>query len=73
MPDLYLHDVPDDVVARLERLAEREATSVAAMAVRELAESTRRADDPVLLSALPHLDVPAAASVRALAAERARR
>ena len=73
MPDLYLSDVPHDVMARLERLAEREATSVAAVAVRELAESTRRADDPALLSALPHLDVPAAASAQALAAERAER
>jgi hypothetical protein len=57
MRTLYLRNVPDDVVARLERLATRDATSVGAVAVRELAEVSRRADNPALLGCLPDLDV----------------
>jgi plasmid stability protein len=55
MKTLYLRNVPDDVVERLERLAARDATSVSAVAVRELAEVSRRADNPALLGALPDL------------------
>jgi hypothetical protein len=51
--------VPDDVVERLERLAARDATSVGAVAVRELAEVTRRADNPSLLGSLPDLGIAA--------------
>jgi hypothetical protein len=57
MRTLYLRNVPDDVVERLERLAARDATSVGAVAVRELAEVSRRADNPALLGALPNLGV----------------
>jgi plasmid stability protein len=57
MRTLYLRNVPDDVVERLERLAARDATSVGAVAVRELAEVSRRADNPALLGALPDLGV----------------
>ena len=57
MRTLYLRNVPDDVVARLERLAARDATSVGAVAVRELAEVSRRADNPALLGVLPDLDI----------------
>jgi hypothetical protein len=57
MRTLYLRNVPDDVVDRLERLAARDATSVGAVAVRELTEVSRRADNPVLLGALPDLGV----------------
>ncbi len=60
MRTLYLRNVPDDVVERLERLAARDATSVGAVAVRELADVTRRADNPGLLGSLPDLDVAAA-------------
>ena len=45
--------MPEDVIARLERLAARAGASVSAVAVRELAEVTRRADNPALLGALP--------------------
>ncbi|PWJ48172.1 hypothetical protein SAMN06264364_13252 [Quadrisphaera granulorum] len=58
MSTLYLRNVPDDVVARLRRMAEQESMSVAAVAVRELAESTRRVDNAAVLAGLPHLDVP---------------
>jgi hypothetical protein len=54
---LYLRNVPDEVVERLERLAAWDKTSVSAVAVRELAEASRRADNPALLGALPDLDV----------------
>ena len=57
MRTLYLRNVPDDVIERLERLAARDATSVSAVAVRELAEVSRRADNPALLGALPDLGV----------------
>jgi len=54
---LYLRNVPDDVVERLERLAARENISVNAVAVRELAEASRRVQNPALLGDLPDLDV----------------
>lgn len=57
MRTLYLRNVPDDVVERLERLAARDATSVGAVAVRELAAVSRRADNPALFGALPDLAV----------------
>ena len=57
MRTLYLRNVPDEVVERLERLAARDATSVGAVAVRELAEVSRRADNPALLGSLPDLGV----------------
>jgi hypothetical protein len=73
MRTLYLRNVPDEVVARLERLTTREGTSVSAVALRELTESSRRVDNPVLLGALPDLDVPTDALVQALDAERSER
>ena len=53
MPTLYLRNVPDEVIERLSRLAEQEHASVSAVAVRELADVSRRADNPGLLAALP--------------------
>lgn len=57
MRTLYLRNVPDEVVRRLEMLASLEGLSVSAMAVRELAGSTRRADNPTLLGDLPNFGV----------------
>lgn len=54
---LYLSNVPDEVADRLERLAAREGMSVSALAVRELAEATRRVDNPRLLGELPDLGI----------------
>lgn len=73
MRTLYLRNVPDEVVERLERLAAREATSVGALAVRELAAASRRADNPALLGELPDLDVSADDVVAGLDADRAGR
>jgi hypothetical protein len=73
MRTLYLRNVPDEVLKRLERLAQREKTSVSAVAIRELTEASRRADNPVLLGALPDLNIDAADLVDDLDAERAAR
>jgi len=73
MATLYLRNVPEAVVERLQRLATREGASVNAIAVRELAESSKRADNPALLSALPDLAVDAKAIVADLESERAHR
>lgn len=73
MRTLYLRRVPDDVVERLERLAARDGTSVGAVAVRELAEVSRRADNPALLGALPDLAVDSAEIVADMEADRAAR
>jgi predicted transcriptional regulator len=70
---LYLRNVPDDVVERLQRLAERDRTSVSAVAVRELAEASRRVDNPALLGALTHVNIDVAQLVGDLDAERAGR
>jgi hypothetical protein len=73
MRTLYLRNVPDEVVERLERLAARDGTSVGAVAVRELADVSRRADNPALLGALPDLRVETATIVEDVDAGRARR
>lgn len=73
MRTLYLRNVPDDVVERLQRLAARESTSVSAVAIRELAEVSRRVDNAALLGALPDLGVDIADIVTDLDAERATR
>ncbi|MDA8300189.1 MAG: antitoxin [Actinomycetota bacterium] len=73
MKTLYLRNVPDEVVARLKILAARDGTSVGAVAVRELAEVSRRANNAALLAALPDLDVPTEDIVAGLDAERSRR
>ncbi len=73
MRTLYQRNVPDEVVQRLERLAARDATSVGAVAVRELADVSRRADNPALLDALPDLGIDTATILRDVEAGRARR
>ncbi|MBV8965933.1 MAG: antitoxin [Mycobacteriaceae bacterium] len=73
MKTLYLRNVPDEVVQRLERLAARAQSSVSAIAVQELTEASRRADNPALLGDLPDLGIDAGALVRAVDAERADR
>lgn len=73
MRTIYLRNVPDEVVERLERLAARDRMSVAAVAVRELEEVSRRADNPVLLSALPDLGIDPVSVVADVDAGRAER
>ena len=57
MRSVYLRNVPDDVVERLERLATRAGMSLSAFTVRELREVSRRADNASVLDGLPSLDV----------------
>ena len=73
MATLYLRNVPEAVVERLQRLATREGASVNAVAVRELTELSKRADNSALLAGLPHLDIDTARIVADLEAERAER
>jgi hypothetical protein len=73
MATLYLRNVPADVGERLAALAAREGLSVSALAVRELTEAARRADNPALLGALPDLGVAAADVVADLEAGRSTR
>ncbi|MDP9093553.1 MAG: antitoxin [Actinomycetota bacterium] len=73
MRTLYLRNVPDEVVRRLERLAAVDGTSVGAVAVRELTDVSRRADNPLLLAGLPDLHVDVTEIVDDLASERAQR
>ena len=73
MKTLYLRNVPDDVVQRLQRLADIDGTSLNAVAVRELAEVSRRADNPQLLGALADLQIGGPDIVHDVAAERATR
>jgi plasmid stability protein len=70
MRTLYLRNVPDEVVERLERLAALHSTSVSAVAVRELADVSRRADNPALLGLLADRDVDPAAIVAGLDEDR---
>jgi hypothetical protein len=73
MKTLYLRNVPDDVAERLEDLARREGMSVSALAVRELAIVSRRADNAALLRDLPHHDLAVGAVVAELDRARAER
>jgi plasmid stability protein len=73
MKTLYLRNVPEDVVRRLQRLADRDGTSVSAVAVRELSDISRRADNPALMGELPDLDVDAHTIVESVEQERADR
>ena len=70
MKTLYLRHVPDDVVRRLQRLADRDGTSVGAVAVRELSDVSRRADNPGLMEALADLGVDMTALVDGVEQER---
>lgn len=73
MRTLYLRNVPDEVIDRLERLAARENLSVSAAAIRELAEASRRIDNPALLGALPDLNIDTVTLPHDIDAERAHR
>ena len=57
MRTLYLRNVPDEVADRLERMAKLEGLSVNAVAIRELAEASRRIDNAALLESLPQHDI----------------
>jgi hypothetical protein len=73
MRTLYLRNVPDDVVKRLERMAKLEGTSVNSVVIRELAEASRRVDNAALLGSLPDYDVPMSEILEDLDRSRAER
>jgi plasmid stability protein len=73
MRTIYLRNVPEEVVERLRRLAAIDGMSVNAVAVRELAEVSRRADNPALLGSLPDLGVDTDSIAKDLESERAAR
>jgi hypothetical protein len=57
MRTLYLRNVPDEVVDRLERMAKLEGSSINSVAIRELAEASRRIDNAALFASLPHREI----------------
>lgn len=57
MKTLYLRNVPDEVAAKLAKLADGEGMSVNAFAVRELTRIARRSDNAALFADLPDLDI----------------
>lgn len=73
MRTLYLRNVPDKVADRLERMAKLEGLSVNAVAIRELAEASRRVDNAALLESLPHRDITMAQILENLDESRSRR
>jgi transcriptional regulator with XRE-family HTH domain len=73
MRTLYLRNVPDDVVDRLERMAKRQGISVNAVAIRELAQASRRIDNAALLESLPDYNVPMSEILEELDRARAER
>lgn len=73
MKTLYLRNVPDEVVRRLQQLADRDGTSVSALAVRELSEVSRRADNPALVGDLADLGIEVATIVEGVELDRGAR
>jgi hypothetical protein len=73
MRTLYLRNVPNDVADRLERMAKLEGLSVNAVAIRELAEASRRVDNAALLESLPYRDITMAQILENLDQSRSRR
>jgi len=72
MRTLYVRNVPDDVVERLEQLAAREGLSVNAVVVNELSKVTRRTNAEIFDS-LPSVEVSTESILKALDEGRAGR
>jgi hypothetical protein len=73
MRTLYIRHVPDEVAARLEKLAARARLPLSTFALQDLTESARRADNADLLNALPSLPIARTSILEALAESRAER
>lgn len=67
---LYLRNVPDEVMERLEKLAHDSKTSVTAVAIGHLDAATRFVDNAAVFAALPDLRVPAESIVESVHADR---
>ena len=70
MKTIYLRKVPDEVVDRLQKLADQAGMSVNAFAVRELEASSRRADNAALMASWPDLSIDADEIVAGIRADR---
>lgn len=57
MRTLYIRNVPDDVAAYLDELAERDNLSLNALVVRELTEVAARSRNRGLLATLPRIPI----------------
>jgi hypothetical protein len=66
MRTLYIRNVPDEVAARLEKLAAAAGMPLSTFALQELTESARRAGNSDLLNALPSLAIEHEALLEAL-------
>jgi len=73
MRTLYIRHVPDEVAARLEKLAAQAGLPLSTFALQELTESARRADNAELLNALASVPIDRANILEALAESRAER
>lgn len=73
MRTLYIRHVPDEVAARLEKLAAQAGLPLSTFALQELTEASRRADNPELLTGLPSLPIDRQSILEALADSRAER
>jgi predicted nucleic acid-binding protein len=73
MRTLYIRHVPDEVAARLEKLAAQAGLPLSTFALQELTESARRADNAKLLNALPSLSIDHKTILEALQDSRAER
>ena len=70
---LYIRHVPDEVAARLEKLAARAGLPLSTFALQELTEASRRADNAELLNDPPSLPIERASILETLAESRAER
>lgn len=66
MRTLYVRNVPDDVVERLEQLAAREGSSVNAVVVKELSKVARPMTNAEIFDSLPSLDISTESILKAL-------
>ena len=73
MRTLYIRHVPDEVAARLEKLAAQAGLPLSTFALQELTETARRADTAELLAALPSAAIEPATILEALRQSRAER
>jgi hypothetical protein len=73
MRTLYIRHVPEEVAARLERLAAQAGMPLSTFALRELTQCSRRADNAELLSSLPSVPIDRDSILEALSESRAER
>jgi hypothetical protein len=73
MRTLYIRHVPEEVAARLEKLAAQAGLPLSTFALQELTQCSRRADNAELLSSLPSVPIDRDSILAALSENRAER